>query len=340
MLPPPRVTVLIDSYNYGHFIEEAIDSVLSQDFPAEQFELLVVDDGSTDDTRDRVQKYGSRLRYLYKPNGGQASAFNLGFAHAQGEIIALLDADDYFLPGKLQRVVEEFDRQPEIGMVYHRLREYDARTRKNREGFFNEISGNVAAGRNALLSYVLYPSSALAFRRSSVAPLFPIPESLTIQADSHLTGLIIFLAPVLAVPESLAVYRIHGHNLYYPTSTDIDVARTRRRMTTRDTLVANMKAWLAAHGHDVSSPNLHDLFMQWRLTQEGDEFQIDPPGRARLFRHLWQHNKYFRPRLTPRHAAVNYTQAFASLFLGYHHLDRFDDWLQRALRLLRSGSAK
>jgi glycosyltransferase involved in cell wall biosynthesis len=336
----PRVTVLIDSYNYGHFIEEAIDSVLAQDFPAEQLELLVVDDGSTDDTAQRVRKYGSRLRYLYKPNGGQASAFNLGFAHAQGEFVTLLDADDYFLPGKLQRVVEEFDRHPEIGMLYHRLREYDARTGKSREGFFNEISGHVAASRDALLSYVLYPASALAFRRSSVAPLLPIPESLTIQADSHLSGLIIFLAPVLAVPESLAVYRIHGQNLYYPTSTDVDVARTRRRMVTRDTLVADMKAWLAAHAHDVSSPDLHDLFMQWRLTQEGDEFQIAPPSRARLFRHLWQYNKYFRPRLTPRHAAVNYAQAFASLLLGYHHLDRFDDWLQRALRLLRPGSAK
>src|SRR6266436_367397 len=80
------ITVLITTHNYGHFIEHAIDSVLSQDFPLEQVQILVVDDGSIDDTRDRVKKYGSRVEYFYKPNGGQASALNFGFAHARGEI--------------------------------------------------------------------------------------------------------------------------------------------------------------------------------------------------------------------------------------------------------------
>src|SRR6266852_114001 len=95
------ITVLIDTYNYGHFIEEAIESVLSQDFPSEKMEILVVDDGSTDDTAERVRKYGERVKYLYKDNGGQASAFNYGSARARGEYVALLDADDYWLPGKL-----------------------------------------------------------------------------------------------------------------------------------------------------------------------------------------------------------------------------------------------
>src|ERR1700756_5676379 len=113
----PLITVLIDKYNYGRFIEEAIESVLSQDFPAEQMEILVVDDGSTDDTAERVRKYGQRVQYFYKPNGGQASAFNFGFAQARGEIIALLDADDYWLAGKLQRVAEEFQKNPGLGMV-------------------------------------------------------------------------------------------------------------------------------------------------------------------------------------------------------------------------------
>src|SRR5271155_517738 len=117
MTPPPRVTVLVDSYNYGRFIEEAIESVLIQDFPAEQFEILVVDDGSTDDTAERVRKFGSRIQYLYKPNGGQASAFNLGLQAAKGEIIGMLDADDYWLPGKLRRIVQEFDKHPDAGMV-------------------------------------------------------------------------------------------------------------------------------------------------------------------------------------------------------------------------------
>ncbi len=90
----PFFTVLIDAYNYGEYIEEAVASALGQDFPPEEREILVVDDGSTDDTHERLRKFGEAIRYLRKPNGGQASAFNFGFEHARGEVIALLDADD------------------------------------------------------------------------------------------------------------------------------------------------------------------------------------------------------------------------------------------------------
>src|SRR5208282_3384577 len=142
MTPQPLVTVLIDTYNYGRFIEQAIDSVLGQDFPAEQMEILVVDDGSTDDTAERVKEYGERVRYFWKPNGGQASAFNFGFAKARGEIVALLDADDYWLPGKLRRVAEEFEKSPELGMVYHQYGALDDATKELKKVEFREVSGS------------------------------------------------------------------------------------------------------------------------------------------------------------------------------------------------------
>ena len=104
----PTITALIDTYNYGTFIEEAIESVLAQGFPNGSLEILVVDDGSTDDTRERVARYGDKVKYMYKLNGGQASAFNFGIARANGEYVALLDADDYWLPTKLQKVMEAF----------------------------------------------------------------------------------------------------------------------------------------------------------------------------------------------------------------------------------------
>src|SRR5258708_4526950 len=85
----PLFTVLIDTYNYGEFIEEAVSSVLAQDFPPAEREILVVDDGSTDDTQERLRKFGGAIRCLRKPNGGQASAFNYGFEHARSEVIAL-----------------------------------------------------------------------------------------------------------------------------------------------------------------------------------------------------------------------------------------------------------
>src|SRR5712692_6026653 len=117
----PFFTVLIDTYNYGEYIEEAVASALAQDFPAEEREILIVDDGSTDDTQERLGKFGEAIRYLRKPNGGQASAFNFGFENARGEVIALLDADDVWLPDKLGRVCEAFEKNPTAGMVYHRV---------------------------------------------------------------------------------------------------------------------------------------------------------------------------------------------------------------------------
>ena len=113
----PRVSILIDTFNYGHFIEEAVESVLAQNFPTCEREILVVDDGSTDDTPERLKKFGHAITYLRKPNGGQASAFNLGLRFARGKYVALLDADDYWLPGKLPRIVEEFEKHPGAGMV-------------------------------------------------------------------------------------------------------------------------------------------------------------------------------------------------------------------------------
>ena len=90
----PSVTVLIDTYNHERFIERAIRSVLEQDMPMDDVEILVVDDGSSDRTPEIVLQFEPRVRLIRKVNGGQASAFNLGFAHARGAIISTLDGDD------------------------------------------------------------------------------------------------------------------------------------------------------------------------------------------------------------------------------------------------------
>jgi glycosyltransferase involved in cell wall biosynthesis len=335
MTQRPRVTVLIDAYNYGQFIEEAMESVLAQDFAADQMEIIVVDDGSTDDTAERVKKFGARVRYVLKQNGGQASAFNVGFAEARGEIVALLDADDYWLPGKLRRVVAEFEKHPEAGMVYHRLQEFDMRSGQRRDGAFTAISGFVAKKREDLLRYVLYPTSALAFRRELVEKLLPIPEGLRIQADSHLSGLIIFVAPVVAVDESLAVYRVHGGNLFHSPGAEFNAERTRRRVATFRTLTEGMKEWLAANRFDVEQRDVRAFFAQWELTREADEFTLETPGRWRLCRHLCRYNYYFAPRLSWRHMAVNYLNALGALALGYRHLHLVDEWIAAVKRMGR-----
>lgn len=334
----PLVSVLIDTYNYGCYIEKAIESVLSQDFPEEQREVLVVDDGSEDDTGERVKKFGARVQYLRKANGGQASALNLGIATARGDIVALLDGDDYWLPGKLRRVVEEFAKHPEAGMAYHRLRELDTRTDEQKEGAFVPVSGDVPAGRKALLSYILYPTSALAFRKRCLEALLPIPEGLRIQADAHLSGLVIFLAPVVAIEESLAMYRVHGRNLFHAAGGEVAAAeRTKLRIATRDTLIKGMKSWLEEKGFDTKGRKIRGYLMQWSLAQETDAFTIEAPGRFKFFRHLWRCSYYFAPRVTWRHLMVNYINTFGSLIIGYEHFGLLDEWRLKVTRPFRGS---
>lgn len=95
----PLFSVLIATYNYGHLIGRAIESVLQQ--TCQDFELIVIDDGSTDDTAARVAQYGEKVRYRYKENGGQSTACNLGADLATGRFILVLDADDCLTPDAL-----------------------------------------------------------------------------------------------------------------------------------------------------------------------------------------------------------------------------------------------
>src|SRR5260370_903022 len=117
------VSVLIDTYNHERFIEQAIVSVLEQDFPDAEREIIVVDDGSTDGTSEIVKKFEPRVRLLRKMNGGQASAFNAGIPECKGEIVAFLDGDDWWAPGKLQAVAGALASEPSIGLVGHGITE-------------------------------------------------------------------------------------------------------------------------------------------------------------------------------------------------------------------------
>jgi len=111
--PSPRISVIIPAFNAADCVHRAVDSVLEQSF--QDVELLLVDDGSTDDTRVVLAEYGDRLRLLTKENGGPAAARNHGLQHAHGEYVAFLDADDYWKAEKLERQVELLDTRPEVG---------------------------------------------------------------------------------------------------------------------------------------------------------------------------------------------------------------------------------
>ena len=111
----PLVSVIIPAYNGDRYIAEAVESVLIQNYPS--FEIIVVDDGSTDRTSEVLQPYRSRIRYLSQSNQGVAAARNRGIEAAEGELIALLDQDDCFLPNKLTAQVAVFTAHPTVAVV-------------------------------------------------------------------------------------------------------------------------------------------------------------------------------------------------------------------------------
>jgi len=212
----PLISVIIDTYNYGIYIEDAIVSAINQTLPSESYEIIVVDDGSTDDTRQRVEKYLPGIIYHYKENGGQASAFNAGLSLARGEFIAFLDADDYWEPEKLRIVLEKFRTEQSVDVVYHTLCLVDETKRKR--GIFPQWFAQIVVDkpvenyRNGLTA-ICSATSGITWRKSALLKLCPIPEVYRICADGYL----MVSAPVVArefglIDRPLALYRIHGEN--------------------------------------------------------------------------------------------------------------------------------
>lgn len=118
MAESPLISIVTPSLNQGRFIREAIDSVLSQDYP--RIEYLVLDGGSTDGTLDVLRSYGKHLKWTSEPDDGQSDAIRQGFARSRGEILTWLNADDVLSPGAVKRAVLELERSQDIGLVYGR----------------------------------------------------------------------------------------------------------------------------------------------------------------------------------------------------------------------------
>ncbi|MDJ0568546.1 MAG: glycosyltransferase family A protein, partial [Pleurocapsa sp. MO_192.B19] len=110
-----KVSIIIPAYNGDRYIAEAIEGILTQTYS--DYEIIVVDDGSTDNTRQIIQQYGDRIQYLSQTNQGVAASRNLGLKASQGEYIAFLDQDDVFLPHKLASQVTLLDQNPALGIA-------------------------------------------------------------------------------------------------------------------------------------------------------------------------------------------------------------------------------
>jgi glycosyltransferase involved in cell wall biosynthesis len=242
----PFVSVLIDTYNHERFIEEAIQSVLSQDFPASGREILVVDDGSTDRTPEILAKFGSEIRVLRKPNGGQASAFNHAIPECRGELIAFLDADDWWAPDKLTCVVNAMAANPEIGFIGHGIITVFPDGARNtdilRDGFVfqaNDLPGALQfRTRGAFMG-----TSRMTVRRTLAQRILPVPTEVRIQADEYIYTLAAVLMPARILPEALTYYRIHADNGFQILVADPE--KLRRKQNSLAALATNLSQRLA-----------------------------------------------------------------------------------------------
>jgi len=211
----PVVSVIINNYNYGRFVGEAISSVLQQSFG--RVEIIVVDDGSSDDSRAVIESYGKDVVTLFKENGGQASAFNAGFDKSSGEIICFLDADDLFLPDKVERIVEGYADET-MGWCFHPLQSVDATARPTSgPPDIRYETGRYDFRRQYLQGKPVFwaaPTSGLTFRRQLLQKLLPMPSHIRITADNYLTFSTPAFAPGFYISECLSLQRIHGANAY------------------------------------------------------------------------------------------------------------------------------
>jgi glycosyltransferase involved in cell wall biosynthesis len=213
----PFVSVLIDTYNHERFIEQAVVSVLEQDFPAREREILVVDDGSTDTTPDILKKFAPGIQVLRKENGGQASAFNAGIPECQGEIVAFLDGDDWWAQGKLARVAEAMRAEPEVGIVGHGITEVYTDGREHTE-LLREVPRFRIDSEEGARVYRLRKSflgtSRMTIRAGILSEIGKVPEALRIQADEYLFTMAAALSDGLILRESLTYYRLHEANAF------------------------------------------------------------------------------------------------------------------------------
>jgi glycosyltransferase involved in cell wall biosynthesis len=214
MTSSPLVSILINNYNYGDYLSFAIESAINQTYS--HTEIIVVDDGSTDNSQKIIKSYESRIIPVFKENNGQASAFNAGFAVSKGEIICLLDADDRWLPTKIATVVEAFNNHPQASVVYHQVQNINKTGASIDKPWppYKAIVGNIS---DLIIKtggwWPFPPSTALSFARKFMTKIMNIPElEYRLCADAYLADLAPFFGEVIGINQILSQMRIHDAN--------------------------------------------------------------------------------------------------------------------------------
>jgi len=251
----PLVSVLIANYNYGKYISEAIESVLNQNY--QYFEIVICDDGSTDNSLELVIKFSNRdrrIKYITSTkNGGMARAWNKAFSKSKGDIICFLDADDLFLPNKLEVIVSSFQRDQQAGFLIHPVEQVNSSkhflgiyplTERLIEGW---IATKVLSSGGSL---EFPPSSALSLRREIANVIFPLNEAFKSNADGVIQRIAPLLTRVVSVETPLAKRRVHTNNITF--TSDVSVEYLYRSIRTEENLWKELHRFLESIDADLA----------------------------------------------------------------------------------------
>jgi glycosyltransferase involved in cell wall biosynthesis len=272
-LPPsPLVSVLIANYNYGTYIAEAIESVLNQTYP--NLEVIVADDGSTDDSCSIVERYvqqDARVKLVRRQrNGGMAATTNSAYAESRGQIICLLDSDDTYSPFKVEKVVQQLQTHPDAGLTIHRIMLVDRQRQPIQEiPFLTEFEHGWIADRVIRRGgrWRDMPGGALCFRREVAGFVFPIPEeSFRRAADGFIFTLLPLITEVTAIEDVLYDYRIHGQNDYGSTRLTTDILASELEFTAKQLDGVNRRLNEIGISHICLDKDQSVLFRQRKLT--------------------------------------------------------------------------
>lgn len=335
------LSVLIDTYNHERYIEQALVSVIEQDFPCADFEILVVDDGSTDRTPEIVRRFEPRVRLLRKPNGGQASAFNFCIPEATGEIVAFLDGDDWWAKAKLTAVAKAFERNPEVAAVGHGFYEVIG-TGSPREMLvpgktcFVDLS-SVDAARLAEMGRGLLGTSRLAVRRKTLDRIGRIPNELVFCADTPIFTLALALGGAIVLDQPLCYYRQHLQNLFRHDSDD--TTRLRRRFEILEFLLATLPPRLAELG--IAAEVVDAFFAKDRVALEGLQLHFGQEGGWKAFAAERRSFQAFYEGASPGYGLFKCVVGACALLLPSRRFEELRAWYARNnMRRFRSFLGK
>lgn len=213
------IAAIICNYNGDAYLREAINSVLAQEHLPDEF--IIVDDKSTDNSVDIIKEaqneYPGFITLIqHYENKGQAAGMNTACQSSHSDILAFLDSDDIWFPNKLNAVCEVYRDQPDFGLFQHNL-QIIVKTEITDELYTSNMTIGDAfdlwSRNNIMPSFI--PTSGLAIRRKSYNILGPLPEVLTISADSYMTRSAICLGPLVSTLEAFGAYRRHNSNNVY-----------------------------------------------------------------------------------------------------------------------------